>query len=133
RVTDRPGICARLLFGPYSFAEQAERIGVTSESAHVWSHRAFAGPHLPGWAVPGECVLLVGHHRRIAHAGEEVVRLVVFADVIQAKTPVFLFAASTLRGTVRRFFLATMPLAAWAARSRTAVLLRLYTDTVKKG
>src|SRR5262245_17309779 len=132
-IADRADLCAGLLLGLYPFAEQPERIGMTSKSPHIRPHIALAGSHLPGWAMPGERILLVGHHRRVAHAGEEIVGLVVFADVIQTEAPVLFLTASTLWRTVRRLLLAAMPFTAWAAGFRTAVLFRLDADTVKKG
>src|SRR5262245_24993322 len=132
RVADRSSFRACFLLGPDTFAKQAEWIGVSAESTHVRPHRAFAGSHLPGGTVAGQRVLLVGHHRRIAHPGEEIVGLIVFAHMVQAETPVLLFAAPAFWRAVRRFFLAAMPFAARATGFWTAILLRLDADAIKK-
>src|SRR5262245_26882928 len=102
------------------------------ERAKVWTHCSLARPHFPCRAVAGERVLLVGHYGRIAHAREEIVRLVVFAHMIETEAPVVLFAAAAFGCAVRRLFLATMPLAARRTGLRTAVLLRLDADAIKK-
>ena len=81
----------------------------------------------------GERVLLVGHHGRVAHAGEEIVRLIVFAHVIEAETPIILFAAAALGRTMRRLFLAAVPFAAGPAGLWTAILFRLDADAIEKG
>src|SRR5689334_9133395 len=119
-VADRARFSARLLLRAYAFTEKTERIRVRAKCTHVRPHRSLACSHLPGGAVTGERILLVRHHGRVAHAGKEIVRLVVFAHVIETETPVVLFAATALRRPVRRFFLAAMPLAAGPAGLRTA-------------
>src|SRR4026207_1979142 len=103
-----------------------------TERAHVWTHGSFAGSHFPGGAVAGERVLLVRHHGWVAHACEEIVRLVVFAHVIETEAPIVLFAAAALGRAVCGLFLAAMPFAAGPAGFRTAVLPRLDADAIKK-
>ena len=51
-------------------------------------------------------IFLVGHHRRIAHSGEEIVGLVVFAHVIETEAPIVLLAPAPFRRAMRRLFLA---------------------------
>src|SRR6185437_8402777 len=103
-----------------------------TECARIRPHCSLACSHLPGGAVTGERVLLERHHGRIAHACKEIVRLVVFAHVIEAEAPIILFAAAALGCAVCGLFLAPMPLAAGPADLRTAVLLRLDADAIKK-
>src|SRR5262249_35242392 len=91
-VADRSRFGARLLLRTHSFAKQSERISWAAESTHIRSTRSFASSHLPGRTMSRKGILLVGHHRRIAHSGEKIVGLVVFADVIEAKTPIVLLA-----------------------------------------
>src|SRR5262245_794087 len=129
-VADRSSFGARLLFRAQSFAKQLERISV-AESTHIRSNRSLAGSHLPGRTMSRKGILLVGHHRRIAHSGEKIVGLVVFAHVIEAKTPIVLLAPASHRRTVRRFFLAAVPFAVGTAGFWAAVLLRFDADTVK--
>src|SRR5208282_2189221 len=45
--------------------------------------------HFPGRAVAGDVVLLILGDRVLAHPGEEIVRIVVFADVFEAEPPIF--------------------------------------------
>src|SRR6188474_3059478 len=103
-----------------------------TECAHIRPHCSLACSHLPGGAVTGERVLLVRHHGRIAHACKEIVRLVVFAHVIETEAPIILFAAAALGRTVCGLFLAAVPLAAGSAGLWTAVLLRLDANAIKK-
>src|SRR4029079_17807359 len=108
-VADRSSFGARLLSRAHASAKQTDRISVTAKSTHIRPNRSLAGSHLPGRTMSGKGIFLVGHHRRIAHAGEKIIGLVVFADVIEAKTPIVLLAPASLRRTVRRFFLAAVP------------------------
>src|SRR5689334_19109149 len=132
RVADRARFRARLLFRANAFAEQPEWIRVRSERTQVRPHCSLAGSHLPRRAVTGKRILLVGRHGRIAHACEEIVRLVVFAHVIKTETPVVLFTTTALGRAVRGLFLAAVPLAAGPAGLRTAILLRFDADAIKK-
>src|SRR5262249_15508684 len=115
-----------------TFSKQAEWIRMRSERAKVWTHCSLARPHFPCRAVAGERVLLVGHYGRIAHAREEIVRLVIFAHMVETEAPVVLFTAAAFGRAVCRLFLATVPLAAGPTSIRTAVLLRFDTDAIKK-
>src|SRR5690242_14747194 len=72
-VADRSGFRTCALFGLQPFAEQTEWVGVGAECPHVRPHGTFAGSHLPSWTMAGKCILLVSHHRGVAHAGEEIV------------------------------------------------------------
>ncbi len=48
--------------------------------------------HFPGRAMAGDGLLLISRDRIVAHAGEEIVRLVVFAHVRQTEAPIFLLS-----------------------------------------
>src|SRR5690348_3700861 len=43
--------------------------------------------HLPGRAVADDRVLLIARDRLVAHAGKEIIGVVVFADMIEAEAP----------------------------------------------
>src|SRR5262249_49994945 len=87
-VADRSSFGARLLFRSNSSAKQFERTSVAPKSTHIWPTRSLTGSHLPGRTMSRKGILLVGHHRRISHSGEKIIGLVVFAHVIEAKTPI---------------------------------------------
>src|SRR5262249_45249591 len=101
-VADRSSFGARLLFRAQSFAKHLERISVAAKNTHVRSTPPLAVSNLPGRTLSRKGVLLLAHHRRIAHSGEKIVGLVVFAHVIEAKTPIVLLAPASHRRTVRR-------------------------------
>src|SRR5262245_15432986 len=130
-IADRSGLGLRLLFRTQSLAKQAERISVAAKSAHIRPNRSLAGSHLPGRTMSRERILLVGHHRRVAHSGEKIVGMVVFAHVIETKTPIVLLAPAPFGRTMRRFFLAPVPFAVGTAGFRATILFRFDADTVK--
>src|SRR5215510_9082590 len=132
-VADRSSFSAGLLFSAHSFAKQTERISVTAKRPHIRPNRSLAGSHFPGRTMSGEGVLLVSHHRRVAHSGEKIVGLVVLAHVIQTKTPIILLTSAPFGGAVRRFFLAPVPFAVGTTGFRAAILFRFDADTVKEG
>src|SRR5262245_65030264 len=70
--------------------------------------------HLPGRAMPDDRLLLIAGNVLGAHAGEEIVRVVVFANVIEAEPPIFALAQSPLGRAVGRGRLAIRPFAGWA-------------------
>src|SRR5260370_37553481 len=49
-------------------------------------------PHLPGRTMADDGFLLIPDNVLGAHAGEEIVRMVVLADMIEAKPPIFALA-----------------------------------------
>src|SRR5262245_43670863 len=73
--------------GTAEFAEHTERI--LRAVSGVRARRAIAGPHLPGRAMAGDRILLVLRHGVVAHAGEEIVVVVVLAHVVETEPPVF--------------------------------------------
>src|SRR4029077_5313932 len=90
-------------------------------------------PHLPGGAMAGDGFLLILRDRVVAHAGEEIVRLVVFAHVLKTEAPIFALAQAALGGAVGRTFAATRPVAARPAGLRAAILAGLDPDAVEQG
>ena len=93
--------------GRASPAEQAERIlGRPAGTPAAWAVR-LASPlaadraHLPGRSMPGEVFLLVFRDGVVAHAGEKIIRIIVFAHVFQTEAPVFGRAQPALRRAVR--------------------------------
>ena len=52
--------------------------------------------HLPGRTMAGDGVLLIARDRVVAHAGEEVVGVIVLAHVIEAEPPVLALLAAPL-------------------------------------
>src|SRR5215510_15440962 len=130
-VADRSSFGTRLLLRAHTLAKQFERISVAAKSSHVRSNRSLAGSHLPGRTMSRKGVLLVGHHRRVAHSGEKIVGLVVFAHVIEAKPPIVLLASAPFGRTMRRLFLAPVPFAVGTADFRAAILFRFDADTVE--
>ncbi len=67
--------------------------------------------HFPGRTVAGDVVLLVLRDRVVAHAGEEIVRIVVFAHVFEAELPILAGAQPALRRAVGGRRVALRPLA----------------------
>ena len=88
--------------------------------------------HFPGRTVAGDRFLLIFRDRVLAHAGEEIVRIVVFADVAEAELPIFGRAQPALRRAVGCRRVAARPLAAGKLRPQAAVLVGLDPDPVKQ-
>src|SRR5438105_580531 len=81
--------------------------------------------HLPGRAMADGRVLLVAGDVVRAHAGEEIVGVVVLAHVVEAEAPVFVFALPSLGRAVGRGRRTARPLAAGRAGPQAAVLVGL--------
>ena len=77
-------------------------------------------------------ILLVGHHRRVAHSGEKIIGLVLFAHVIETEAPIVLLSPSPFRSAMLRLFLAPMPSQLDRLFS-AGDLFRFDADTVKEG
>ena len=114
-------------------AEQAERIAGSTEAAQVRPRVALAGSHLPGRAVAGDGVLLVGHHRGVVHALEEIVILIVLPHVPEAEAPRILLVFAALGRAVGGFLFAARPLASRPAGFYPAILARFDADFIEKG
>ena len=78
-------------------------------------------------------VLLVAGDVVGAHAGEEIVRVVVLAHVIEAEPPIFALAQTPLGRAMGRRRLAARPLAGRALRAQPTVLVGLHPDAVEQG
>src|SRR5579872_1782196 len=102
--------------------------GVTAFSAPAAADRS----HFPGRAMTGEVLFLVFDNRVIAHAGEKIVGVVVFADVVETKLPVFAGAQAPLRRAMRGLRVAVGPLTRRQVGAATAVAIRLDADTIKQ-
>jgi hypothetical protein len=72
----------------------------------------------------GQRILLVTRNRIRVHTGEEIIRLVVLADVIETEVPVFLVVGTTLGRAVRPLVLAVGPFAHGGCLARLRLLLR---------
>ncbi len=72
----------------------------------------------------GQRILLVTRDRVGVHTGEEIIGLVVFADVIETEVPVFLVVGPALGGAVRPLVLAFRPFAHGGFFARLRLLLR---------
>src|SRR4051812_21640193 len=88
--------------------------------------------HLPGRAVAGERVLLILGDVVGAHPGEEIVRMVVFAHVVEAEAPVLVLAIAPLRRTMGRGPTAARPLAGRMRGAQPPVEVRLDPDAVEE-
>src|SRR5580704_1378545 len=109
------------------FREHAERIGGGFEiglRAALALLGAGIGAHLPGRAMAGQRILLVARDRIGIHAGEEIIGLVVFADVIETEVPVLLVVGPALGRAVRPLVLAFRPFAHGGGLARRGLLLR---------
>src|SRR5262249_26176984 len=90
-------------------------------------------PHLPGRAMPDDRLLLVAGNVLGAHAGEEIVRVVVFANVIEAEPPIFALAQSPLGRAVGRGRLAIRPFAGGAWVAQPTFFVGLAPKAAKRG
>src|SRR5262249_36582396 len=103
--------------------EKPERIRGALGSKTVGAVRiATVHPHFPGRTVPGDGLFLIARDRILAHSGEEIVGLVVFAHMLKAEAPVFALAQPALRSTVRRAFAAPRPVAARSVGAHAPIL-----------
>src|SRR3954453_14376367 len=94
------------------FAEHAEWIGRAFQvglGAALALFGAGICAHLPGRAVPGQCILLIARDRIRIHALEEIIGLVVLAHVIETEVPIFLGVGAALGRAMRRLVLAIRP------------------------
>src|SRR5262249_47520434 len=92
-----------------------------------------AGPHFPGRAVTGDRVLLIARHRFLAHPGEEIVRMIVFAHVIEAEAPILVLMPPPLRRAMGGSVAAAGPFARGRCSPPAPVLIRLDADAIVNG
>src|SRR5438093_1257144 len=89
--------------------------------------------HLPGRPVADNSLLLVTGDVVLAHAGEEIVGVVVLAHMTKAETPVFVLARAALRGAMGRGSVATGPFAARVLGAQPTILVGLDPYAVEQG
>ena len=118
-------------------SENGSSVGRSAPRKLPW-RAAFGGAfaadrtHFPGRTVAGDRVLLIFRDRVVAHAGEEIVRIVVFAHVLEAELPILAGAQPAFRRAVRRRRGAVRPLASRKLRAAAAVLVGLDPDPIKE-
>src|SRR5208282_4531395 len=88
--------------------------------------------HFPGRTMAGHVVLLILRDRVVAHAGEEIVGIVVFADVLEAEPPIFAGAKPPLRRAVGRRRVTARPLAGRKLGAQPAVLVGFDPNPIKQ-
>ena len=107
--------------------------GILRAVGGVRTGRSVAGAHLPGRAMSSDGVLLILGDVIVGHAGEEIVRVVVLAHVLQAKPPVFVLPQPALGRAVRGVTLAAFPVADRRIRGALApVVAGLDADAVEE-
>src|ERR1700738_2686351 len=108
-------------------AEHAERVGRAFQigfRAALALLGAGVGAHLPGRTMAGQRILLVTGNGVGIHAGEEIIGLVVLADVIETEVPVLPVVGPALGRAVRSLVLAVGPFAHRGCFARGRLLLR---------
>ena len=81
----------------------------------------------------GDRFLLIPGNRIFAHSGEEIVRLVVFAHVLETEPPLFALAQAALGRAVRCALVAARPIAARSIGAHAPILAGLDPDAVAQG
>src|SRR3984885_2832739 len=129
------GLCMAALAGA-ALAEQRERVvagkAVAKIARRAASTLAADRAHLPGRPMAGHRVLLIFRDGIVAHAGKEVVRIVVFADVFEAELPIFVGALTAFRCTVRRRARASRPVAGRKLGAQPAVQIRFDANSIEQ-
>src|SRR5262249_18576580 len=105
---------------------EPRRIGACGRAAAVHAH-------FPGGTVANNGVLLVAGDVVVAHPGEEIVRMVVFAHMPEAETPVLVLAIAALGSAVGRSPVAAWPFAARVLGAQPTILVGLDPNTVEQG
>src|SRR5262249_45844398 len=124
------GLAARTGATAAAAVELGKHVEGIGSAVEVGSGRALAfaaaaiGAHLPGRAVAGQRVLLIARHGFGVHAGEEIVGLVILADVVEAEVEVLARVLAALRRAMRPPALAARPLALGGFLARLRLLLR---------
>src|SRR5207237_7716792 len=85
-------------------------------------------PHLPGREMADRCVLLEACDVVLAHAGEKIVGMIVFAHMVEAESPIFVRLRSAFRGPMGRRRVTAWPLAARVAGAQAPIPVRLDPD-----
>src|SRR5262245_6307750 len=142
-ISHRAGLGARRI-GPGSggaaeLPEHAERIygavelRLEARRARPRRRPAAVHAHLPGRAVADHGLLLVAGNVVRVHAGEEIITVVVLADMIETELPVLALAQPPLRRTMRRRRLAVRPFASRALGAQSPILVGLDPDPIEQG
>src|SRR5262249_12122761 len=117
---------AEWIIGASKFGMKAGGVGTRRRPSAVH-------PHLPGRAMSDDRLLLIAGNVLGAHAGKEIVRMVVFANVIEAEPPIFALAEPPLGRAVGRGRLAIRPFAGRALGAQPTIFVGLDPDAVKQG
>ena len=83
--------------------------------------------------MPGKVFLLVFRDRVVAHALEKIIRIVVFADMIQTEAPIFRRVQPALRRAMGGGRVASRPFAGRKLGAQPAILIGLYPDAIERG
>src|SRR5438309_2611085 len=141
RVADRAALRRRALetrpprpAGP-DLAKYAERIhgAVLAIEARCGPGLAAVDPHFPGRPMPRNRILLISDDRIVAHPGEEIVRGVVLAHMVEAEPPIFAFTQPPLRSAMRRGRPATRPITGRRFHTRATIFVGLDADAIEQG
>src|SRR5262249_61669302 len=89
--------------------------------------------HFPGGTVADHGVLLVAGDVVVAHPGEEIVRMVVFAYVAKAEAPVLILAVATLGGAVGRGPATARPFTARVLGAQPTIPVGLDPNPIEQG
>src|SRR6516164_4371113 len=143
---ERPALCvenlallgrgSRMTVPRAPHAKERERI--VGRPVGVPKHSCAAGAlaadrtHLPGRTVTGQRLLLVFGDSIFAHAGEKIVRIIIFTHMFEAELPVFAGAQPAFRRAMGRRRFASGPLAAWKLVAQAAVQFGLNPDPIEQ-
>src|SRR5262245_9827898 len=89
--------------------------------------------HLPGRAMADDRLPLVARDVIRAHAGEEIVSVVVLAHMPETESPILRLAQPPLGCAMGRRLLAVRPFADRALRAQPTVLVGPHPDAIKEG
>src|SRR5262245_10613612 len=125
--------------GGAKVAEQTERIVGTFEigleprrmRARAWA--AAIHTHLPGRTVADHRLFLIAGDVGLAHAGEEIIRVIVLADMSEAEPPVLVLARTALGRPMGSRPVAARPFTARVLGAQPTILVRLDPNTVEQG
>src|SRR5262249_14402825 len=132
-------ILAATRAGGTKVAEQTERIVGAFEvgleprrmRARAWAAAVHA--HLPGRAVAEHRLFLIAGDVGLAHAGEEIIRMIVLADMSEAEAPVLVLTRTALRRPMGSRPVAARPFATRVLGAQPTILVGLDPNTVEQG
>ena len=111
---------------------RAVEAGVARPPLHRLVDRAVHAD-FPGRPMTVDRILLITRDRVVAHAGEEIVRLVILAHMREAEVPVFLFPLPALRRAMRGPGLASLPVAGRTIDALALLRIGLDPDAIEMG